>query len=411
MKIKNLLVIMMSLICLVSCDQKPSKEQNITEIHYTGYSALPDYETQLQEMVNIFEKDNPGVKVKVELAPYDSYFTKLQTLLAAGKAPDVYEMNYETFVSYSKKGVLKDLSDYVKNDKDFDVSSINMKSFDVFKYQGKQYGMTESFSNVVTFYNKDLFDKFGVAYPDKNMRWEDEITLAKQLTDMTKPVYGTYSPITMTEFYKVSAQNKGTIYNQDGLLTINTPENIAALQHMVDMVVKYKVSPSLAEMSGQKSEDLFMNGQLAMVHTGIWMFEQFKNAPFKWDIQIEAGEKQKATHFFAEGNVVSVSSQHPELAYKFAKFMSIDPRAASIRIAGMWNLPISNDTQIIDKYNKSIPLENNNAIFESLNYLVLPPASDNWSKLSDAANQEFQKVVLGQESAKDALDNLQRRFQ
>ena len=34
-----------------------------------------------------------------------------------------------------------------------------------------------------------------------------------------------------------------------------------------------------------------------MVHTGIWMFGQFKDADFDWDIQVEAGNSQKATHF------------------------------------------------------------------------------------------------------------------
>lgn len=382
-----------------------------TEIKYFSYSATPDYEEELSAMVDEFEAENPTIKVNIELAPYDTYFTKLQTLMAGGKAPDVFEMNYENFVSYASKGKLLDLTDDVKNDKDLDLSKVNEKAFNAYNYEGKQLGLTESFSNVVTIYNKELFDKAGVEYPSEDWTWADEIAAAKKLTDAGANVYGTYSPVTMNEFFKVAAQNGGQIYDENGKLTINSQENIDALQHMVDLVTKEKVSPSPAEMSGQNSEDLFMNNQLAIVHTGIWMFGQFKDAPFDWDIQVEAGNTQKATHFFAEGLVVSKDTKQKEAAYQFAKFMSVGPKAAEIRVENSWNLPISTDPEILATYLEQTPPESRDAVFNSLDYLVLPPVSDNWAKISDATDQEFQKVLLGEESAKEALDNLQSQFE
>ncbi|MFP3155963.1 sugar ABC transporter substrate-binding protein [Lachnospiraceae bacterium ZAX-1] len=388
-----------------------ASEKGNTEIKYFSYSATPDYEQQLSEMVQAFEEENPTIKVNVEMAPFDTYFTKLQTLLAGGKAPDVFEMNYENFVSYASKGTLLDLTDKVTGDKDLDLSKVNMRAFEAYKYEGKQFGLTESFSNVVTIYNKDMFDKAGVDYPLENWKWEDEVAAAQKLTDTENHIFGTYSPITMNEFYKVAAQNGGQIYDETGNLTIDDPKNVEALQHMVDLVEKDKVSPGPAEMSGQKSEDLFMNGQLGMVHTGIWMFGQFKDAPFDWDIQVEAGNTQNATHFFAEGLVVSKETKEADAAYQFAKFMSVGPKAAKIRVDSSWNLPISNDTEILDSYLKQTSPSNRQAVFNSLNYLILPPVSDNWAKLSDTADQEFQNVLLGKETAKEVLERLQEQFQ
>ena len=56
-------------------------------------------------MVQIFEAAHPNIKVKVETASFDDYFTKLQTLIAGGTAPDVFELNYENFVTYADKGL------------------------------------------------------------------------------------------------------------------------------------------------------------------------------------------------------------------------------------------------------------------------------------------------------------------
>ncbi|GAH86698.1 unnamed protein product, partial [marine sediment metagenome] len=79
-------------------------------ITYFTFSAAPDHLKDLDEMIEIFEASHKGITIKVETASWDDYFTKLQTLIAGGTAPDVFELNYENFVSYASKGVLLDLN-------------------------------------------------------------------------------------------------------------------------------------------------------------------------------------------------------------------------------------------------------------------------------------------------------------
>lgn len=387
-----------------------TSSESETEIKYYSFSATPDYEGQLNDMVAKFEEENKDIKVDVELVPYNDYFTKLQTLMAGNQAPDVFELNYENFVSYAEKGALLNLDQYINDDHDFNSDDLNKEAFEAYQYDGKQYGMVESFSNVVTFYNKDLFDKKNVNYPTKEWTWSDEIAAAKKLTDKKKNIYGTYSPVTMNEFYKVAAQNGGRLKDDNGNWTINDSKNVAALEYMIDNVTKEKVSPSPEEMSGQNSEDLFLNGQLAMVHTGIWMFSQFKDADFNWDIQVEAGNTQKATHFFANGLSVSKDTKNAEAAYKFTRFMSASKEAAKIRVDSGWELPAVTDEKVLAPYLEQTPPENRKAVFESLDYLILPPVDAEWSKISDSADKEFQNVLLGSVTAKEALDKLQSEF-
>ena len=90
--------------------------------------------------------------------------------------------------------------------------------------------------------------------------------------------------------------------------------------------------------------------------------------------------------------------------------MSTSEQAAKIRIKGSWNLPITNSKAVLDEYLKQTPPANREAVFKSLEYMVLPPVSDNWQKLSDASDAEFQKVLINQETPKQALDNLQNQF-
>lgn len=383
-----------------------------TTIRFTDFSASPDHVKDLKKMISGFEKENPNIKVDLQMLSYDDYFTKLQTQMAGGNAPDVFELNYENFVNYAKKGTLADLSSYVDKDNKFNKNDINKEAYKAFSYKGKQYGMVESFSNVVLFYNEDLFKKYGVETPKADWTWKDEQEAAKKLTRKVngKQIWGTYSPVTMNEFYKVAAQNDGSIFNKDGQPTINSRANKEALNYMVDNVLKYKVSPSPAEMSGQKSEDLFKNGQLAMVHTGIWEFADFNKSNFKWNIQVEPGNKKKATHFFANGFAVYGKSNKKDAAYKFARYMSASKKVANIRIKSSWELPALTDKSILQPYLKQTPPASRDVVFKSLNYLTLPPVVSGFSKMSDSTDSEFEKVLNKSETSDQALNKLQTKF-
>ena len=90
--------------------------------------------------------------------------------------------------------------------------------------------------------------------------------------------------------------------------------------------------------------------------------------------------------------------------------MSASKDVAEIRVDSGWELPAVTDDEVLAPYLEQTPPENRKAVFDSLDYLILPPVDAEWSKVSDSSDKEFQKVLLGDESAKDALDNLQSEF-
>ncbi|WP_064091169.1 ABC transporter substrate-binding protein [Rossellomorea aquimaris] len=409
------MLFLLAVVGLIGCSSETSgedgEEGGTTEITYYSFSAAPNYEDVLADIVTAFEEENPNIKVNTELAAYDDYFTKLQTRLAGGNAPDVFELNYENFVQYASKGTLADLSGFIEEDEEFDPSQLNQEAFEAYQYDGKQYGMVESFSNVLTFYNKELFDEAGVDYPTADWTWEDELAAAEKITNKENNVWGTYAPTTMNEFFKIAAQNGGQLFDGDGNPTVDTEENLEALNYMVDKVTESGVTPSPGEMSGQAPADLFLNGQLGIVHTGIWMFDAFKEASFEWDVALEAGNTQKAHHFFANGLAVSADTEKQEAAYKFARFMSASDQVAELRVENSWELPAVSDEEILQPYLEQTPPENRQAVFNALDSLVMPPVVENWSQINDVTNQEFEKALNGSKSTEDVLKTLQSEYE
>ncbi|HPO26312.1 MAG TPA: sugar ABC transporter substrate-binding protein [Petrotogaceae bacterium] len=373
------------------------------EITYMNYSALPSHEETLKLIVKEFEKKNPGIKIKLVNVPWDDYFLKLSTSFAGNDAPDTFEINYENFVEYASDGLLLPL-DSLNKQFNFNANEIFAeKAYKAFSHNAVQYGFPEKFSTVVLFYNKKLFDEKKLAYPTNNWTWKEEMEAAKKLTDSKKGIWGVYQPVQFWEFYKVLTQAGGSFITANKA-SLNSKAGIDAVNWLVDKQ-KLGVMPTDAQAGGLKSEDLFVAGKVAMVHTGIWMFKMFRDeASFDWDIVVEPGMESKGTHYFVDGVVASKNTKHKEEAWKWIKFLTTSEYNAKLRYEKGWELPaISNEKYLEPFLTENSKPANKKAIFESLSYSSLPPVIKGWSALSDIVNKELSDVALGNKTAQDAL--------
>lgn len=382
----------------------PAVAAEPVEITYYTFSAAPDHLKEMDQMVQAFEQAHPNIKVKVETAPYADYFIALQTRIAGGDAPDTFELNYESFVGYADKGLLLDVSPYMAADTTLDPAVYYPRANEAFNYNGMQLGLPATFSTVVLFYNKDLFDKAGLSYPTKDWIWVDVSEAAKKLTDKPSDTYGVYSPIQFWEFYKKAAQNNCKFFNDDRTESlINSPECVTALETMASFE-KDGVMPTAAELGGVSNEDAFKSGKIGMLVSGIWMFSTFKDASFAWDIQVEPGMATKATHFFANAATVFAASKHPQEAYEWVKFLTSDAEVAKIRVQSSWELPALNNPEFFADYLTQTPPANRQAVFDSLEFAIVPPVIERQNEMQDAVNKLLEQVSLGQLTPQEALD-------
>src|SRR6266567_5185764 len=96
----------------------PASTKTVTVSYFT-FSAAPDHLNTLKTLIQIFEKKNPNIRISYQTAPYSDYFTKLQTLIAGGQAPDTFELDYGSFYGYASSGTLLNLSKASKADASF----------------------------------------------------------------------------------------------------------------------------------------------------------------------------------------------------------------------------------------------------------------------------------------------------
>lgn len=381
-------------------------------LDYLNFSGAGEPLKYLEEMKKVFEQQNPDIKINIEVVGFGEYFTLLQTRIAGGTAPDSYELNYENFVTYAKKGVLLDLEPlFVKNK--FDTSVLDNNALNAFSVEGKQYGLPAMFSDVVLFYNKNLFDKAGASYPTADWTWYDEQKAAEKIRALGDNIFGICHPIHFWEFYKVVQQNGGSIFNEDKTkFTVNSPQNVETLQFMVDRVLKSNVMPTEAQVSGMGDWELFKAEKVGMIVTGIWAFPEFiKNCNFEWDIAIEPGNTKKATHFFSNGLVINKDSKKVEQAFKWISFMSASKEAAKIRVDSGWELPAVTYPDVLASYLEQTPPASRQVVFDSLQYLVTPPVIEQFAEMADIMGIHLAAARDGAKTPQEALDAAQKELE
>jgi multiple sugar transport system substrate-binding protein len=136
----------------------------------------------------------------------------LEELIAAGTRFDIFYQtigNYEGAVFPNR--IEYDMSELIAKHK-VDLSRFEPTVMDALKQtsNGKMYALPVITNNLLLYYNKDLFDKFGVAYPKNGMTWEETSELSKRMsrTDEGTQYFGfTHSPLHTIRMNQLSIPN------------------------------------------------------------------------------------------------------------------------------------------------------------------------------------------------------------
>lgn len=238
-----------------------------------------------------------------------NYFQKIHLLFASNTAPDIIFINNLYLPVYANAGLLEELN----ADGHFYPQPLEALS-----WKGKLYAIPRDVSNLVIYYNKDLFNKKHIAYPDKNWTFEDFLTTAQKLTD--KNTFG----ISFEEdplFYLPYLMSSG-----GGILPdeISKPESQNAITFYADLRKKYHAAPLKSESASATMAQMFLQQRIGMYLSGRWMVPKLREeAEFDWDIaQFPKGTKGSIVQLDASGWAVSKQSVHKNEAKKLIEFLS-----------------------------------------------------------------------------------------
>lgn len=108
--------------------------------------------------------------------------TSLPELIAAGETIDIiFDSIGGTPGNLIENGFQYDITELTKKH-GVDLNRFEPTFIDAIKQMGGLYGLPVNGGGLVIYYNKDIFDKFGVSYPKDGMSWDELLDLSKKVT-------------------------------------------------------------------------------------------------------------------------------------------------------------------------------------------------------------------------------------
>lgn len=323
----------------------------VAEITYS-YWGTPDEAESVQAVADKFNADHPNIHVTVMSIPNEEYVTKLNTMAVAKELPDCGIMSESGVLDFASKGLLADISGMYEGAASMPLDSITFKS------EGKPVAYSAANEVLFLYYNKDMFDAAGLAYPSasKPMSWDEFVSLAKLLTLDASGKNATeagFDPNSIVQFgcnvdnwtwqLEVWAlSNGGRWFSADGKeCTINTPEVAESIQKVADLYLVDKVAQYRPGLEDSGIQSTIGAGNVAMATGGAWNVGTCMNGvDFTYGVARLPYMKNEVTICTGGPQVVFSQSKHPDEAMEFIKwYMQEENSWDSLIATGIW-MPI-----------------------------------------------------------------------
>jgi multiple sugar transport system substrate-binding protein len=330
---------------------------------------------------------------------------KLQTMVAAGNPPDVMSIHGAFFTPLAARAALLDLDPLIEGDPSFDLGDFYPELVDLCRHESKLYSLPRYTSVYVLFYNKDLFDAAGLAYPDETWAWDDYLTAAQQLTALDvapeKRRYGSVIDFWGARIYPWIWSSGGEILDRDGVrCLLDEPEAQEALQFLVDLRHKWDVCPPTTMADRRLNIQMFVNGQVAMFQTGAWDIQQMKQAEaLRWDIAPLPENRDRATLLGMENYAIAAGTKHPQEAWELFKFL-LGPDAQERMAAELEKQP-SRQSVANGPYLAQDAGYDRRVFVDALSYARQAPNIPEWDRVGHFIQEQLDLMWIGEASVEE----------
>ncbi len=390
---------------LAGCLPSATDSEGKVSIRFSGYAGNPAETDLMQKLVADFNASQSAIHARYEPVP-GNYYPKVLTMLASGTAPDVLYLDILYFKPFlAKRKILRPLDDLLARSTirpaDFIPSLMN-----AFREGETTYGIPKDFNTLGLYFNRESFDRAGLAYPDGEWDLERFREAARALTRRGGPhaQYGfALTPDTADRFLPIAFMFGATLFGPDGKCTIASPEGIRALDFYAGLkrVDHAAIFPS--EVGSSFSGDAFGRQDAAMAFEGSWLTPYlqttFPKLPYGV-AQLPRGPAGRSNFLFTVAYVIPQRSKHVDAAWQLIEFLTSEEAQSQVTFA------LPSRSAISRKYVAAHP--EYQPILDAAVYAQPYDFGPQGPRINDRLGVALQEVLLGVKSSARALEDAAR---
>ncbi|PZG92828.1 sugar ABC transporter substrate-binding protein [Streptomyces sp. NTH33] len=417
-RVAAMAVILAGSLLLTSCgdsDGGSSDGRTLRLWHYEGPDSAMG--VAWNAAIKEFEARHPGVKVKFEEKGFEQIQKTAPMVLNSSDAPDLMEYNKGNATAglLSRQGLLTDLTaEAVKRGWDGKLSAgvrtTSQYDTDGIMGSGKWYGVPNYAEYTMVFYNKDLFEKYGIAEP----RTFGELTAAldtfagKGITPLAN-AGAEYMAQQYLYQLALSRADRAWVDRYELYKGRNDFHDAAwtyAATTFADWVRKGYIS---RKSSGTKAEDAgvsFIRGKAPILFSGSWWYGRFTaENTFDWGTFLWP---DSSLTLGSGGNlwVVPQGAKNKELAYDFID-ITLSEKIQNL-LGNKGGVPVAADPSALTGRRAKALIDDFNTLSRRDGLAFYP----DWPVpgFYDTLVSETQKLITGSEQPDAYLGNLQKAY-
>jgi multiple sugar transport system substrate-binding protein len=285
-----------------------------------------------QQMLEQFHETHPNIHVFYTYDP-DNLIEKMMADFEAKTPPDVFQGCCDQFPIWAQKDYLLDLSPYI----DADLAPSTLEDWDPAQYkalsgaEGRQFGLPKYHGTLALYYNKDLFDRYQVAYPEGGWTHGDYyLAMRRFIVDRARlgenVVWGSMLEVALDRIQvHINAWGGHFVDPADPTHSMMArPEALDAMQWLRDRMWSEKTMATRLDVQNDSATQAFIRGKVAMVEEGSWALKDIlEKAPFRVGVAtLPAGPARKVTLATTDGYAIYRETKYPEAAWELLKFLT-----------------------------------------------------------------------------------------
>ncbi|HPE69876.1 MAG TPA: ABC transporter substrate-binding protein [Thermotogota bacterium] len=293
-----------------------------TTITVSGWPGNPTEEAGIKAVIDAFNASQDQIVAVWEPVPGD-FRQMLITRLSAGTGPDIFYVDVNWFDEVAGKNLLLGLDMYIRRD-GYDVEDFYASLIDGFSYRDRVYGFPKDFSTLALFYNKEMFDKAGVAYPNHEDSWNDFRVKLEELK-----AAGIETPLVIVpdvnRFLPLVYSFGGQFVDENLDSAIDDPKTVKALDYYVSLV-QDGLAQEPASVGATWIGEAFGKGEVALAMSGPWSVGYLRDSfPQTWEktaiAELPHGEK-RSTMIYTVCYAINRGTPNKDAAWEVLKYLT-----------------------------------------------------------------------------------------
>ena len=208
-----------------------------------------------------FEKANGNIDLVVDVVSWNDIYTVVNTRIGNNQAPDI--LNIDVFADYQAEGLLLPAEEYVSKET---YAKFYESFLDHSVVDGTVWAVPDLASARALYYNKDILSAAGCEVPTT---WDELIEVCEKIKAYDSSIYPWGVDMTTDEgqacFSYYIWNNGGDFTDANGNWTLNSKENVEAIEFIIDMVNKGLTNSDPATETRYANQDMFGAGKVAMM--------------------------------------------------------------------------------------------------------------------------------------------------